>query len=110
MTELSESWLASRRGMDPLQIERMRRAGELIAVRPANASEWRYPAWQFDSSGETKPGVARFLTAAREAGFRGVELTRLLDRRVGLVDGTTILELLRSGREDSAVASVRTLG
>jgi hypothetical protein len=110
MTELSESWLASRRGVDPLQIERMRRAGELIAVRPANASEWRYPAWQFDSSGQTKPGVARFLAAARDAGFRGQELTRLLDRRVGLVDGTTVLDLLRSGREDAALASVRALG
>jgi hypothetical protein len=110
MTDLSESWLASRRGLDPLQIERMRRAGELIAVRPASASEWRYPSWQFGASGETKPGVARFLAAARDAGFRGQELTRLLDRRVGLVDGTTVLDLLRSGREDAAVASVRTLG
>jgi|RhiMetdeSRZDD1v2_1073273.scaffolds.fasta_scaffold40057_5 hypothetical protein len=110
MTELSESWLASRRGVDPLQIEGLRRAGELIAVRPANGSEWRYPSWQFASGGETKPGVARFLAAARDAGFRGPELTRLLDRRVGLVDSTTVLDLLRSGREDAAVASVRALG
>jgi hypothetical protein len=95
--------------MDPLQIERMRRAGELIAVRPANASEWRYPAWQFDSSGQMKPGVARFLEAARDAGFRSAELAGLLDRRVGLVDATTLGDLLRSGREEHAVASVRAL-
>jgi len=67
-------------------------------------------SWQFASGGETKPGVARFLAAARDAGFRGPELTRLLDRRVGLVDSTTVLDLLRSGREDAAVASVRALG
>ena len=37
-------------------------------------------------------------------------LNRLLDRRVGLVDSTSVLDLLRSGREDAAVASVRALG
>jgi hypothetical protein len=110
VSSLTESWLASRRGVDPLQIERLRRAGELIAVRPANTSEWRYPSWQFDASGRTKPGVVEFLAAARDAGFRGEELRRLLDRRVGLVDGTTVLDLLRSGREDRALASVRALG
>ena len=45
---LPGTWLAERLAVDPLKIDAMRRAGELIAVREPGSDEWLYPAWQFD--------------------------------------------------------------
>ena len=57
MANLTGSWLAFRLGVDPVRIERMRREGELYAVRN-DSGEWEYPGWQFDAAGELRPAVA----------------------------------------------------
>jgi len=86
MATLTGSWLAFRLGVDPVRIDRMRKAGELYGVR-SDSGEWHYPSWQFDAEGKTKPAVAQLLEAAREQRIAGEELTQLLERRVGLVGG-----------------------
>ena len=74
MANLTGSWLAFRLGVDPVRIERMRRAGELYAVRN-DSGEWEYPGWQFDAAGELKPAVAEFLASARREKIAPAELT-----------------------------------
>lgn len=68
MSGLSTAWLAARRGVDPVHVERRRLDGELYAVR--SDSRWVYPAWQFDETGEIRPAVRRLLelVAERRAG------------------------------------------
>ena len=105
MTYLSGSWLAQRFGVDPLRIDRMRREGELYAFRNGTG-EWKYPSWQFEADGKTKPAVRRLLAAAHAQRIDALELDELLDKRVGLVGGTTIRELLVNGGEDRAVAEL----
>ena len=106
MTYLSGSWLAQRFGVDPLRIDRMRRDGELYAVRNGTG-EWKYPSWQFEADGKTKPAVRRLLAAAHEERIAQLELEALLDKRVGLVGGKTVRELLLDGGEEQAIAEVR---
>ena len=106
MTYLSGSWLAQRFGIDPLRVDRLRREGELHAVRNGSG-EWKYPSWQFEANGRTKPAVRRLLAAAHEERIAGLELEQLLDRRVGLVNGKTVRELLLNGRADEAIDVVR---
>ena len=96
MANLTGSWLASRLGVDPLRIDRMRRQGELYAVSN-DSGEWEYPSWQFDAAGELKPAVAEFLASARREKIAPSELTALLDRRVGLAGGTRVRDLLEHG-------------
>ncbi|MCS7008225.1 MAG: hypothetical protein NZL88_11790 [Gaiellaceae bacterium] len=99
-------WLAERLAWEPARIEAMRRAGELIAVRRRGASEWLYPAWQLDR-GTPRPGVARVVAAAREAGLDSDALYDLLTRPLGLRGGTRLADLLASGRVDEVVAAIR---
>jgi hypothetical protein len=94
---LSASWLSTKWGVDTVRINAMRRAGELLAVRPAGSQEWRYPSWQFDSDGRVKPDVARVLAAARE----------LLQRRTGLTGTGRLLDELLAGRVDYVLSSIR---
>ena len=107
MASLTGSWLAARFGVDPVRIERMRRAGELYGVRSPGSDEWRYPSWQFEADGTTKPAVKRLLRAAHEQRISALELDELLGRRVGLVDGKTVRELLLNGGEDRALEALR---
>ena len=102
---LAGSWLAARHGVDPLRIERRRRAGELLATREGN--EWRYPAWQFDSAGRVRPAVQRLLEIAKEDGIAHDRLEQLLERKVGLVGGKSLRELLLNGGAEQALAEVR---
>ena len=106
MAKLTGSWLAFRLGVDPVRIERMRKAGELYAVR-SESGEWLYPAWQFDEAGKTKPAVTQLLDAARQEKIAPGELTELLERRVGLVGGKRVLDLLLNGSEQRAIGEVR---
>jgi hypothetical protein len=106
MANLTGSWLAFRLGVDPVRIERMRRAGELYAVRN-DSDEWEYPGWQFDAAGELKPAVAEFLASARREKIAPAELTDLLERRVGLVGGKRVIDLLLNGGEQRALAETR---
>ena len=64
---MSTPWVAARLGIDPLRVERLRRAGELFAVRPAGSADWLYPSWQFETSGRVRPAVSALLRTARVA-------------------------------------------
>jgi hypothetical protein len=105
-TTLNATWLAARQGIDPVRIERLRRAGELLAIRDQARSEWRYPLWQFDADGAVRPAVARLLQVAKEKRITADRLEQLLDRRVGLVGGTTVRELLADGGSDQALDEI----
>lgn len=102
------TWLAARLAVDPLQIDVMRRGGELLAVRERGSIEWRYPAWQFED-GKPRRGVARVVAAAREAGIDEERLYRVLTAPLGLRESgrRRLVDLLLEGREDEVVAAVR---
>ncbi|HET9437461.1 MAG TPA: hypothetical protein VFO64_04610 [Gaiellaceae bacterium] len=104
---LAATWLAERMAVDPARIDAMRRAGELVAVRDGGSTEWRYPAWQFDR-GRPRPGVARVVAAAREAGLDDSQLYQALVAPLGLRgDGNRLADLLVEGREDEVVSAIR---
>jgi hypothetical protein len=106
---LNASWLAARQGVDPLLIERRRRAGELLAIRDEARREWRYPAWQFDDRGDVRPAVATLLEVAREKRIPPARIGQLLERKVGLVGGgRTVRELLVNGGSEQALAEIRS--
>ena len=106
---LSGSWLAQRTAIEPRLIEAMRRAGELIAVRPEGAREHYYPVWQFDEDWRPLPAVQRITRAARERRLSENRLYEVLTRRVGLGAGprAKLGDALREGREEQVLAAVR---
>jgi hypothetical protein len=104
---LPATWLAQRAAVDPAKIDALRRAGELIAVREPGSTEWRYPAWQFES-GRPRQGVVRVVAASRDRGLDDGQLYRLMTTPLGLRNGgRTLVDLLLEGREDEVVAAVR---
>jgi hypothetical protein len=104
---LPATWLAERMAVDPARIDALRRAGELITVREAGSTEWRYPAWQFDG-GAPRPGVARVVAIAREQGLDDARLYELLTEPLGLRDGgRRLADLLVEGRVDDVVSALR---
>jgi len=105
---LSASWLASRFAIEPFKLEAMRRAGEVIAFRPAGAREHYYPLWQFDEEGRPLPAVSRLVQEARERGLRGNRLYEVLSARAGLGGDRRIADSLREGRVDHALEAIRT--
>ncbi|MFL5959046.1 MAG: hypothetical protein ACJ75G_02095 [Gaiellaceae bacterium] len=104
-TPLPGSWLASRLGVNPREIERLREAGELFAVR--DREEWLYPAWQFGPGGAIPAGVREAVKEARAVGLDETRLVALLRRPVGLVGGGRLLDLLFEGRSDFVLDVVR---
>jgi hypothetical protein len=107
---LSASWLSERLAVDVASIDAMRRAGELIGVRPEGSTEWRYPAWQF-SAGKPRPVVARILAAAREAKLDERRLYDVLTLPAGLggrSDARRLADLVVLGDDDQVVAAVRS--
>jgi len=104
-TPLPASWLASRLGVNPREIEQLRERGELFAVR--DEGEWLYPAWQFGPGGSVPAGVRAAVKAARAAGLDEGRLVALLRRPVGLVGAGRLLDLLFEGRSDYVVDAVR---
>lgn len=107
-TTLAATWLAERMAVDPARIDAMRRGGELIAVRDAGSTEWRYPAWQFDH-GKPRPGVARVVAAARDVRMEESRLYELLVMPLGLRgDGRRLVDLLAEGRDDEVVSAIRS--
>ena len=105
-TPLPGSWLSSRLGVNPKEIERLRKSGELFAV--GDREEWLYPAWQFGPGGSIPSGVRETVKAARAAGLDEARLVALLRRPVGLVGGSRLLDLLFEGRSDFVVDAVRS--
>jgi hypothetical protein len=106
---LSASWLSTKLGVDTVTLNAMRRAGELIAVRPEGAREWLFPAWQFDDDGHITPDVRRVLDTAHDLRLSGEQLNRELDRRSGMAGGECLLDDLLSGYVDHVVATLRSL-
>jgi hypothetical protein len=104
---LARPWLAARMGVPSAQVDRMRRAGELIGVRPPGRWEHLYPAWQFDGDGKPLESVARVVRAAREAGLDEIELYGVLRRRSGLTGGRTLVDALREGGETHVLTALR---
>jgi hypothetical protein len=88
----------------------MRRAGELVAVRPEGETQWLYPAWQF-AGGEPRPGIRRIVAAAREAKLDERRLYDLLTLPLGLAPRETgarrLADLVAAGDDDQVVAAVR---
>src|SRR5262245_2648195 len=103
----TSSWLAARLGADPAQIETRRRAGELFAVPVQGGFDYVYPAWQFGQDGMPLPQVERLLAAARESGMDDARLNAFLNRRAG-VGGPRMWELVRDGRTDYVISSLRS--
>ncbi len=104
---LGRPWLAARLGVPSARVDRMRREGELLGVRPPDRWEHLYPAWQFDGDGKPLASVSRVVRAAREAGLNEIELYEVLQRRSGLTGGRTLVDVLRDGGEDHVLAAVR---
>jgi hypothetical protein len=106
ITPLPGSWLASRLGVNPREIEQLRDRGELFAVR--DDGEWLYPAWQFGPGGSIPKGVREAVKAARAAGLDEARLVALLRRPAGLLGATRLVDLLFEGRSDFVVDLVRS--
>jgi hypothetical protein len=105
-TALPASWLSSRLGVNPREIEKLRSRGELFAVR--DRDEWLYPAWQFGPGGSIPDGVREAVKAARNAGLDEARLVALLRRPAGLLGATRLLDLLFEGRSDFVLDVVRS--
>ena len=107
---LSASWLSARLGVDTARIDRQRRAGELIAVRPPGGADWLYPAWQF-SNGIPRAVVPRILSAARDRGLGEQRLYDVLTMRAGLGrrsgSDRRLADLIAAGEDEQVVAAVR---
>jgi hypothetical protein len=103
---LSASWLSTKLGVDTVLINAIRRAGELVAVRPAGSQEWLFPAWQFGPDGQLRPQVARALEAARMHGLQPEQVGALLERRSGITGGERLRDDLVAGRVDHVLAAI----
>ena len=103
---LSAAWLSTKWGIDTVKINAMRRAGELVAVRPAGSQEWLFPAWQFGPDGRVRPEVERALEAARRRGMRSEQVGALLERRSGITGGERLRDDLVAGRIDHVLAAI----
>ena len=107
---LSASWLSARLGIDTARIDRLRRAGELLAVRPPGGAEWLYPAWQL-SNGVPRQVISRIVAAARDRGLSEQRLYDLLTMRAGLGrrggSDRRLADLIADGDDDQVVAAVR---
>ena len=105
---LSASWLAVRLGLEPLRLEAMRRAGELIAYRPEGAREHYYPLWQFDEDWRPFPIVPRLAREAKERGLGEGRLYETLTARSGLsAGGGRLADSIREGRDEHVLEAVR---
>jgi hypothetical protein len=105
-TPLPGSWLSSRLGVNPREIEQLRERGELFAVR--EDGEWLYPVWQFGPGGKIPAGVRDAVRTARAVGLDEARLLALLRRPAGLLGASRLLDLLFEGRSDFVVEAVRS--
>ena len=105
---LTGSWLSVRTAVEPRRIEAMRRAGELIGVRPPGAYEHYYPVWQFDENWQPLPAVKRVTQAARERGLDDNRLYEVLSARLGIGGAKRLASGLRTENADRVVAAIRS--
>jgi hypothetical protein len=108
---LSASWLSERLGVDPSRVDAMRRAGEIIGVRPPGSTTWVYPSWQWHN-GKQRPEVPRIVRAAHDAGLSETELYDRMTMRTGLAGGSesSLVSLLVGGGGDQVVDAIRGSG
>jgi hypothetical protein len=106
-TPLPASWLVTRLGVDHDEIDAFRRRGELFAVRPDGADEWLYPAWQFGPGGQVPLAVRAAVQTAKSMGLSEARLLDVLRRKVGLMGGGRLLDLLFEGHGHRVVAEIR---
>ena len=109
MRALSTSWLASRLGVQPARLHAQRRAGELLAVRPAGDAEYVFPSWQFGPDCRPLPVVRRLLEAAADAGIDADRLCELMHARVGLLDGRRLFELVGDAEDEEILRAFERL-
>src|SRR5438552_2370701 len=105
-TPLPGSWLSSRLGVNPRELQQLRDRGELFAVR--DNGEWLYPAWQFGPGGSIPTGVREAVKTANAVGLDEARLVALLRRPAGLLGAKRLLDLLFEGRSDFVVEAVRS--
>ncbi len=103
--QLPASWLSTRLGADAHELDGLRRDGELFAVE--GDGEWLYPAWQFGPGGTVPQGVRRVVRAAQARGLTEARLVEVLRRRVGLMGGQRLVDLLFAGDSARVVSEVR---
>lgn len=104
----SGAWLAMKLGVEPRALDVKRRAGELLAVRDEDGTDFLYPVWQFDADGRPLPAVARAVGASRAAGLSDEDLLELLQRRDGMTGGRRrLVDALREGRADRVLEVIR---
>ena len=105
VTGLTAPWLATRMGLQSAMVERMRRAGELVAVRRADG-QLVYPSWQFGRDGRPLPALPRVVAVARGRGISDERLAEILSRRAGLTGDARLADVLREGREDEVMRAL----
>jgi hypothetical protein len=105
---LTASWLSTKWGVDTVRINAMRRAGEILAVRPAHSNDWLYPAWQFGPDGRVRSEVTDVLAAARAQGVRPERVSELLDRRSGMTGGSRLRDDVLAGRVEHVLRALGT--
>jgi hypothetical protein len=94
--------------MEPLRLEAMRRAGEVIAYRPEGAREHYYPLWQFDEDWQPLAIVPRLVREARERGLGDNRLYEILSARSGISAGRgRLADSLREGRDAHVLEAIR---
>jgi hypothetical protein len=104
---LTGAWLSTWLGIDTARIDRMRRGGELIGIRPVGAGAWLYPAWQFQN-GKPRATVPRIVAAAADAGLDEHRLYTVLTMRAGLgAEQRRLVDVLVAGGDDQVVTAVR---
>jgi len=104
------TWLAIKLGIEPRELDRLRRAGEYVAYRSSNGreTEYLYPAWQLDAAGRPLPGVAELVRAARARELGDEELVAIMLRREGLTGSSRLANAFRAGHVDRVIAAVRS--
>lgn len=102
VAELREDFRLSRQRLKQLRDEE-----RLFAVEVPYERSLLYPTWQFDETGRPREAVRPLIHTAREAGLDalGFHLLMTGERE----DGPTGLQYLREGREDEALALVRSV-
>lgn len=98
---------ARRTGRSRQALERLRRAGRLVALRVGN--QWRYPVWQFDldASGGIVPGLEEIL---RHLALSPVGAAFWLLQPSERLDGARPIDLLRRRRPEPVIALAREAG
>lgn len=102
---LTTSWLATRLGMQPAQIDVLRRSGGLLGVRRQDG-QYVFPAWQFGRDGRPLEALPRLVAAARARGIDEERLAEIVQMRIGLTGRRRLVDSLREGRDDEVMRAL----